>query len=495
MAHARSFIDVRVPFEDGDDANRQNERVARKGDRVNIWGEGGGELEIVIVDMDTGDACYEPREEAQISRSLQAALGQHPAFIRVRRDWPPQLYGLPNSIMDDDDFRQARLHYGATPKHDGGAKDDAWWAHAEGTHNFLVRLQDCHAPDGGELMSMLRGQAEDLGGLFYVPSRPFIVHPDKEVTLGARAAALHNGGKFVPFTLCEETRSAVRQAWFGKRFLASMVEVGQGTGQWVSIVFDRLQQPSVTKTAHLYILDPDMAGRSERADHILHVWRQVLRELKYPANFVGFVFPLTNRPHRWTTGYISLFSCMQAMRGLTGCRTDSMIMVDEIPVRQRYLLGQQPGDPRPTSEELSSPSNRYVLGGNSDLFFRDWCVSISYKTRETDVARSLDWVLHHLVACAAMELGIRKETGFTGTALRRIAFDLEPLADIERWSALKASSNQTIFGGFNPIVPRFALGLRLGATEQNIGRPTLSTWDHRGGERNPLYRQTTSGPA
>jgi hypothetical protein len=50
MAHARSFIDVRVPFEDSDDANRQNKGVARMRDEVNIWGEGGDELEIVIVD-------------------------------------------------------------------------------------------------------------------------------------------------------------------------------------------------------------------------------------------------------------------------------------------------------------------------------------------------------------------------------------------------------------------------------------------------------------
>ncbi|PNP44475.1 hypothetical protein TGAMA5MH_03780 [Trichoderma gamsii] len=70
MAYSRSFIGVGVPFKDDDDANRQNRRAALMEDTVNIWAEGGGELEIVIVDIDTADACYELREEAHISRSL-----------------------------------------------------------------------------------------------------------------------------------------------------------------------------------------------------------------------------------------------------------------------------------------------------------------------------------------------------------------------------------------------------------------------------------------
>ena len=61
-----------------------------------------------------------------------------------------------------------------------------------------------------------------------------------------------------------------------------------------------------------------------------------------------------------------------------------------------------------------------MYGGNSDLRFRDWCIRITPPSMVADVDESLDWVLHHLVGCAAMELGIRRDTSFTKTPLRGI---------------------------------------------------------------------------
>lgn len=49
----------------------------------------------------------------------------------------------------------------------------------------MIRLQDCQQPNGLEMMSVLHGQAQDLGRLFYVPNQPLIIHPDKKVALSS----------------------------------------------------------------------------------------------------------------------------------------------------------------------------------------------------------------------------------------------------------------------------------------------------------------------
>ncbi|KAL5085278.1 hypothetical protein Trisim1_010717 [Trichoderma cf. simile WF8] len=75
-----------------------------------------------------------------------------------------------------------------------------------------------------------------------------------------------------------------------------MVEVGRGTGDWVAIIFDRYHQEETNKAPHLYVLDPHTTGRSERADYVIQVWRQILTEIGYPAAFMAYVLPLTGRP-------------------------------------------------------------------------------------------------------------------------------------------------------------------------------------------------------
>lgn len=60
-----------------------------------------------------------------------------------------------------------------------------------------------------------------------------------------------------------------------------MVEVGEG--QWVSIIFDRQRDLVEKKEAHLYIFDPQLNDRRERAVHVIHMWRQVLRVIGSPS--------------------------------------------------------------------------------------------------------------------------------------------------------------------------------------------------------------------
>ncbi|KAM6482487.1 hypothetical protein HDV62DRAFT_397316 [Trichoderma sp. SZMC 28011] len=77
-------------------------------------------------------------------------------------------------------FNISRLVY-----RDASSKGKGWWAYLADTHNFLIRLQDCQQPNGLEMMSVLHGQAQDLGRLFYVPNQPLIIHPDKKVALSS----------------------------------------------------------------------------------------------------------------------------------------------------------------------------------------------------------------------------------------------------------------------------------------------------------------------
>ncbi|RFU75096.1 hypothetical protein TARUN_7151 [Trichoderma arundinaceum] len=494
MAANRDIIDLRVPFIDGDDANKKNDKQPLAEDRVGIWGGNGsgeGDFEIVIVEMDSNCECYAPREKLLITRKFTAAYYSHPTFIHIRTKWPAQLYALPNHVIEDDDFKRVKHHYGATPKHDGGHKDDAWWAYLEDTHNFLIRLQDCQAPNGIELMSILRGQTQDLADLFYVPSHPFVISPEKEVILGIRAQALHRDGKYVSFSFCEDALSDLLRAWFGRRFLASMVEVGRGTGQWVSIIFDRLRDPDTEKIPHLYILDPGTAGRSERADYIIHMWRQVLREIGYPTHFVAHVLPLSNRPQEWTTPYIALFSSMQAIRGLAGNRTLDLARREGVSLRVRNFLKVSPDDPRPNDNPELLRDYWWCAGGNSDLRFRDWCIEIKWKSNKVDIRSSLSWVLTHLVGCATLELGIQKYTSFSETRLRQLFFDLGPLATND-WSTLFAC-RKTIFGGFNPIIPNLAKYKRFKVTG-DIQLPTLKDFNHLKAHINPMRRRMVTIP-
>ncbi|KAK4060175.1 uncharacterized protein Triagg1_10873 [Trichoderma aggressivum f. europaeum] len=489
MAQNRNPIYVTVPFEDAADANAKNSKVPREQDRVGLWGgSGGGEgkFEVVVVYMDNDKPCYRARERAIIDQSIPVALGSHPSFIRVRLDWPGELRGLPNHVIQYDDVRQIKAHYSQTPREDGGPKDDDWWSYLADTHNFLIRLQDCKQPNGFEMTAILRGQADDLGGLFYVPECHIVVKPGKEKHLEARAQALHRDGKYTPYMFCEEKRAALLRNWFTKRFFVSAVEVGQDTGNWVTIIFDRYVNQRFEKVPHLYILDPNPNGRTERADHTIQVWREILREIGYSSTFMAYVLPLTSRPHDWTTGYIALFSALQAMRGLSGQNTAEIGLSKEFDVLTRYFLPPVPGPDHITPAQLADRKNRRFLdGGKSDLRFRDWCISITRKGPVTDKPRSLDWVLHHLVACAAMELGIRKHTAFTEAPLRNVCFNLEPLAsNIERWGTLDAKDHRTIFGGFNPVCPPFATQQRFGVSMFDVARDDFTEYGPGG---RPLY--------
>ncbi|KAK4060178.1 uncharacterized protein Triagg1_10876 [Trichoderma aggressivum f. europaeum] len=484
MAPSRDHIRVIVPFIDGNDANRKNGKISGSDEKIERWGRDGGKLEVVMVSLETSGPCYGSREEARIGRSLDAALGPHPTFFFVRLDWSGELRNLPNATLNREDCQQVREHYGATAKHDASSKGKSWWAHLADTHNFLIRLQDCQQPSGLEMMSVLHGQAQGLGGLFYVPNRPLVIHPDKKVALSSEPEARRWNLPYIPFDFCESDPAALRRRWSGMRFLVSMVEVGRGTGDWVAIIFDRYRQQETDKAPHLYVLDPHTTGRSERADYVIQVWRQILTEIGYPAAFMAYVLPLTSRPGHWATGYIAMFAAMQAMRGLSGDRIMTMLHnVKMVPRRTR--LFPEPSDPGDPLYEIDDETRLYLYGGNSDLRFRDWCISIKHDTREADVRRSLNWVLHHLVACAVSELGIRKDTSFSQTPLRQLQFNMEPIAaDIEKWEPLRANSNLTAFGGFNPIRPAFDMGQRFSA--HCIGRVQLKEYDTLGNHLNPL---------
>lgn len=84
---------------------------------------------------------------------------------------------------------------------------------------------------------------------------------------------------------------ALLSVFVRRRFLVSIVEVGRGTGDWVAIIFDRYHQEETKKAPHLYVLDPHITGRSERADSVIQVWRQILTEIGYPAAFMAYVLP------------------------------------------------------------------------------------------------------------------------------------------------------------------------------------------------------------
>lgn len=97
------------------------------------------------------------------------------------------------------------------------------------------------------MMSVLHGQAQGLGGLFYVPNQPLVIHPDKKVALSSEPEARRWNLPYIPFDLCEKDPAALRIRWSGMRFLVSMVEVGRGTGDWVAIIFDRYHQEETNK--------------------------------------------------------------------------------------------------------------------------------------------------------------------------------------------------------------------------------------------------------
>ncbi|KAL6822566.1 hypothetical protein J3E69DRAFT_381730 [Trichoderma sp. SZMC 28015] len=150
---------------------------------------------------------------------------------------------------------------------------------------------------------------------------------------------------------------------------AMRLEVGRGTGDWTD------------KAPHLYVLDPHTTGRSKRTDYVI-----------------------------------------QAMRGLSGDRIITILHNVKIP-----------SDPSNPLYEINDEKRLYLFGGNSDLRFRDWCISIKHNTREADVR-----------------------------------------------------SNLTAFGGFNPIRPAFNIGQRFSAG--CIDRIQLKKYDVHGNHLNPLRR-------
>lgn len=120
-------------------------------------------------------------------------------------------------------------------------------------------------------MAILRIQSQNLGGLVYVPERPLYIQPDNNMSLEKRAMPLHRDGRYTSFVLCEKSLSTLLNGWFSRRFLITMVEVGEDMGHWATVIFNRYINPMANKMPHLYILDPDVSGRSVRADYIIHV--------------------------------------------------------------------------------------------------------------------------------------------------------------------------------------------------------------------------------
>ncbi|KAL6807492.1 hypothetical protein J3E69DRAFT_372812 [Trichoderma sp. SZMC 28015] len=178
---------------------------------------------------------------------------------------------------------------------------------------------------------------------------------------------------------------------------------------------------------------------------------------------MAYVLPLTSRPQDWTTGYIALFSALQAMRGLSGRNTADIGLGKEFDVLTRYFLPPAPGPHHMTPAELADRKNRRFLdGGKSDLRFRDWCISITRK-------------------------GLVDKPP---APLRNVYFNLEPLAsDIERWGTLDAKDHRTIFGGFNPVCPSFARQQRFCAEITDVPRDSFTEYGPGGRALYLLHRK------
>ncbi|UKZ78713.1 hypothetical protein TrVFT333_006459 [Trichoderma virens FT-333] len=401
--------------------------------------------------------------------------------MHVRRKWP-SLHDLPNRELDS--LEDVKLHYEDTEKHDGGVRNDKWWEHLQDIHNFLLGLQDCKSPDGQELMSILRAQIYDLSDAIYVPLHHFTIDPDKPVNLRPKGRSIYGDEKSVTFSLCESTVSEVLRGWFGKRFLACMVEIGQG--QWISIIFDRKRDLVEGKEAHLYIFDPNISGRSERAVHVVHMWRQVLRVMGYPFHFTAFSIPLSNQEKKWAVGYVALFCLLQTLRGIVG---DTIM---EIHPKGWHRLQMETGHHSHNDHETLFTTKR-KRRGDSELRFRDWRACISNPKDEDKPNVALAWVLSYLTGCAAMELGIKSHICFSAAnPLRRIEFNLSRLST-NNWQTLDANKLTTVFGGFIPIIPSFARHDKFGCSwgGLNLGRTfrgPFSQW----GVINPLYRLPNS---
>ncbi|KAK4060184.1 uncharacterized protein Triagg1_10882 [Trichoderma aggressivum f. europaeum] len=445
-------IDFGVPFVDGKDANKKNRSAPPPSDKVCAWGNGTETDSIpwAIVELEAEGEFATERESVSIHRSIPKLYPIQPTFIRMRDVWPTFLLYMPNRRMT---FGDAGRFYSSTSMIGGGNRTHDFWEHIRMHHNFLIDIQDIYdpalvqnaRPDPENLLGVLRAQMKDLSDFTYVPTAVYDIG-NTLLPMNIHLRRANMGHVQLAYTPGEQSDDIMLRNWYGKRFVAGMVRVD---GHLISFIFDRASDPRTKKYAHLYIFDPIKLQRRRRAVKIIKMWRLELRCMGYPYHFAAMSFPLTPAPYLWAAPYISLFCVLQTLRGLTGERTAN--------ISRRRAWARFPLEIHPLN-----PPVQQTEKGNSELRFRDWCIETDYKSGVTAVGDSLKWVMSHMVACAAMELGLRSGQDFSPTPLRHIAFDLTPLASGD-WSKLTAHDNMTVFGGFYPIMPA-ALprhGLRL----------------------------------
>lgn len=469
MANTRDDIEIAPLPDNSSKANREIERATYRRDEVGLWG-GDGTMQRMIVALDGAGKHYTQEEEGNVNRSLVSLYNMQPPFVHVRRQWPsPALDQIPNRLLTLGPWL-ASSPYARISRHDSDVraeddfKDGEWWNHIVNTHNFLIRLQNCQPIDGAEILSILRAQTQDLAKAIYIPERVFTIYPATQAPRDAQSRALHVDAiadTFRDFQSCEKRPSMILRGLYKRRFFAAMVEVDEGSGNWVSVIFDRVGGGGTSGKAHLYIFDPNANQRDVRASDVVLMWRQVLRDIGHPYDFVAYVLPLSTQTDHWVIGYVSAFCLLQTLRGTTGQRIMSVFEDKRI---NGVLVVTPDGDLYP---ENPTPRQERALweveGGNSELRFRDWCIDIDRVRGTANLESSTNWVLTHLVGCAAMELGIANSQSFKPTPLSNIKFNLESLAKND-WSTLKASAQNTIFGGFNPFIPLSQAERRFGSS-------------------------------
>ena len=253
--------------------------------------------------------------------------GASSPFAFVRLDWPEQLPTFPNHVINDDDFRQVRAHYGATPTHHDSQRTRPGGPTSRTPITFSSACKIANRPAGLKQWQSSAPSREAWGGCLRARATP--LHQARQEGAIERTGSVSAWGRAVHVFGLVRREPACPAQWVVCPQVSDHHGGGGrgGTGHWATVIFDRYTNEATDKMPHLYILDPDVSGRGARLTISYKFGVRCLREVGYPAHFMAYILPLTNRPADWTTPYIALFSGIQAMRGLSGDRITCMTSI------------------------------------------------------------------------------------------------------------------------------------------------------------------------